>query len=169
MSQTQKDDLKLLLRQFELPLPPPDFTSEVMRETSPLSEEAPLDLHLKTVLQDIRPAEPSAEFTFKVQKEIRKLAQPSQSKPVITWGAWLGILAFLIVCVVMSINPSQGTPADGPIYFTKITKHITGLTTTFHEPLIFIEATLSAAALLLALERLLRRGFHSKKQKRLHM
>lgn len=160
MAGKQKDRLRILLRQVELPAPAVEFTNEVMRETSPLSEESPLDVHLKTVLQDIRLVEPSVDFTYNVQKKIKKLAQPPRSKPVITSGAWIGVGIFLGICVAMSINPSHDNPADGPIYFTTLADQLTKLTTTFREPIFYFEVVLLSAAMLLGLERILRKRLH---------
>ena len=155
-----RKNLRALLRTAELPTPPDEFTAEVMREIGPSPEQAPIDLHLKAVLQDVKLAEPSVDFTYKVQDRIKSLSQPQSSVPVITRRVWIAVGAFLAVCVAMSMNVSPGVPSDGPIYFTKLAAQVTKLTTTFHEPLLYGEVIIASAVLLLTLEGILRRLFH---------
>lgn len=165
MARKDKDNLKMLLRQVELPSPPADFTKQVMQETSMLDEGASLDahltdVHLKAVLQEMKLPQPPASFTYNVQKGIRDLTTAEQSKPVISKGVWIGVFAFLIVCVVMAIYPSRDIPADGPIYFSWLADRLTKLTTSFREPILYFEVIILSSASLLGLERLLRKGFH---------
>lgn len=157
------DNLRALLRQVELPLPPPDFTNGVMRETSPLIEETAFDSHLKTVLQDVTLPEPSVGFTHAVQREIRKLGQQQKPKPIIPSAVWIAIALFLLLCVLTAIDPYYQHSSDGPAYFTLFGDLISRLTTEFNESIIYAELIFASATLLFALEWLLRKGLHGRR------
>lgn len=157
------DNLRELLRQVELPLPPPDFTDEVLRETSPPIGDTAFDTHLKTLLQDTVLPEPSVSFTHAVQREIRNIGKQEKPKPIIASGVWIAIALFLLLCVVSAVNPYYENPSDSPVYFSVLGDLIGRLTREFHESIIYAELIFASAALLFALEWLLKKGMHGRR------
>ena len=157
------DNLRELLRQVELPLPPLDFTNEILRETSPPIEEAAIDTHLKTLLQDTVLPEPSSSFTHAVQREIRNLGKQEKPKPIIASGVWIAIALFLLLCIVSAVNPYHENHSDGPVYFSALGDLIGRLTREFHESIIYAEMIFASAALLFTLEGLLKKGMHGRR------
>jgi len=151
------DRLRLLLRHVELPEPPAGFTDEVMNETALKGEPMRAESYLQKMLQGIPLAQPPSNFTYNVQKAIREQS-PTRAKPVITKGAWIVISLFLLACLVMPLFfPASPTPTKAPVYFSWLATRIVHYTSVFREPLLYAEVIVFSSALLLAIERIVRK------------
>ena len=151
------DRLRLLLRQVELPEPPAGFTDEVMNETAPQTERTQTEGYLQKILQEIPLTQPPSNFTYNVQKAIREQS-PVRAKPVITKGAWIVICLFLLACIVMPLFfPASPTPTNAPVYFSWLATRVVHFTSVFREPLLYAEVIVFSSALLLGIERIVRK------------
>jgi hypothetical protein len=156
-----KDHLRTLLRQVELPSPPADFTREVMSETALRDDRAESENYLGRMLKQVPLAEPPHDFTQKVHKAIRGQST-LRPKPVIGTGVWIGIVVFLTACVVLPILlPSTSSNTKTPVYFW-LAGAVVNFTSAFREPLLYVEVIVLSSALLLSLEKFLRKSLHLK-------
>jgi len=158
MEDKKIDRLRMLLRQVEMPEPPEGFTEEVMDETASLEGgRASVNIRLREVLQSGRMAEPSTNFTYKVQQGIEQ-SKSQVAKPVITTGVWITIGLFLVVCIVVALTfPTGNTNIETDLYLVWLASHVVSWTSSFREALLYFEVIALAAGTLLGLESVLRR------------
>lgn len=161
MSKKDHDKLKSLLRNLELPATPQDFTTEVMHEVTTLSsEDRAGESRLKDVLQlSALPIVPSG-FTDTVIGAIGKRG-PAGAAPVIGKGGWISAAAFILICVIFGSFPT-GSANVIPRAYTLLGTYIAQALSRYDEAVIYLIATGPAAALLLGIERILRKRIENK-------
>lgn len=161
MKKEKRHQLQALLRLVELPAPPPGFTEEVMKETSPLEEGVGVDIHLKEVFRHVRLPEPTNAFTHNVLKSVGQLPQGQRSTPVIGRIAWMSVALFVITCIAVALTyPSSAVPEGTSVYFSWLTDRMVDWTTSFREPILYLEVIILSAGTLLGLEHILRKKLH---------
>ena len=147
------DKLRSLLRRFQLQMPPPTFTGEVLKEIEVMADDkVNANASLKAVLQKNVPALPSNEFTYKVLNKIRE--QPmSLYQPIISKKTWALILVFVVICLIVALGKeSAGGTGTEQNYYILVGAYLSDLTLRFIEPLFYSGVIILSAGLLLSLD-----------------
>ena len=147
------DRLRSVLRRFQLQMPPPTFTGEVVREIGAMADDKVLaEASLKAALQKNVTPVPSNEFTYKVLNKIRK--QPTASyPPIISKETWALIVGFIVISLIVALGKeSAGVTGTGQHYYILLGAYLSDLTLRFVEPLFYSGVIILSAGLLLSLD-----------------
>ncbi len=146
------DRLRSLLRKFKLQSPPDDFTEEVIREIDAMAgDKVYTNQKLKAVLSRNLTTSPSTGFTYGVLNKVRNQGQSQDHyPPIISKKAWASIIAFVTVCLIVSLSVNGEGGQVTELFLTPLGNYLSALTSKLLEPLFFLGViTLSVALLLL--------------------
>ena len=146
------DRLRSLLRKVELQSPPDDFTEEVIREIDAMArDKVYTNQKLKAVLSKNLTAAPSTGFTYSVLNQVRHQGQSQDHyPPIISKKAWASIIAFVMVCLIVSLGVNGEDGQVTELFLTPLGNYLSTLTANLLEPLFYLGMiTLSIGLLLL--------------------
>lgn len=155
--------LRSLLRKFELPSPPDDFTEEVIKEIDAMAgEEVYVNQRLKVVLTKNLIAEPSVGFTYSLLKQVSPQGQSQDHyPPIISKTAWASIVVFVVVCLIVSLSLNEGGGQVKELFVTPVGNYISALTTNLLEPLFYLGVITLSVALLLLIDHFFKKNLRS--------
>ena len=163
MANKVDNKLRSLLRKYEFPTLPEDFTVEVIKEVEGITEEKVFaSPKLKAALQKNVLAEPSNEFTYKVLNRVRE-PQPLDYPPVIGKKVWISIGIFAALCIIVAFFYESGTePVNGFYFYIPIADYLNKLTTGLIETLFYVGVIVLSSGLLLLFDHFFQRKLRSK-------
>jgi hypothetical protein len=141
-----------MLRKFELQSPPHDFTDEVIREIEAMSgDKVYSNQKLKALISKNLTAGPSTGFTYSVLNQVRPQGRRQDHyPPIISKKAWASIIAFVTVCLIVSVGLNGEGGQVTELFVTPIGNYLITLTSKLLEPLFYLGViTLSVGLLLL--------------------
>jgi len=148
--ENRSDKLRALLKKYEMQRTADNFTEEVMKEIiANVDDKVYTTSRLKAALSRNLTDEPSTGFTYTVLNKIKN-QRNANYPPIISRKAWALIIAFLVICLILSVDVNGNSGQVTELFLIPLGNYISTFTSNLLEPLFYVGIiTLSAGLLLL--------------------
>jgi hypothetical protein len=117
---------------------------------------------LRALLNKNLTAGPSARFTYSVLNQVRPQGQSQDYyPPIISKKAWASIIAFVVVCLIVSLGLNGGGGQVTNMFVTPVGNYLSSLTTNLLEPIFYLGVITLSVSLLLLIDYFFKRIIRS--------
>ena len=150
--ENRANKFRTFLKKYELQTPADDFTEEVMKEISMhVDDKVYTTSRLKAVLSRNLKVEPSTGFTYTVLNKVKNQSNANYP-PIISRKAWALIIAFLVICLILSVDVNGNSGQITELFLIPLGKYISTFTSSLLEPLFYGGIIILSAGLLLLID-----------------